>query len=227
MDLVLSSGYLAFARHIGVLRAVEELGLDVQGVCGTSSGALIGALWAAGLSSDALLDEIARRRPLQWTRPHWPPWRGLLSLAPLLERLREQLPPSFENLRRPLAVGVVDDRGQHALLHSGPLPEAVAASCAIPHLFAPIEIAGQTYSDGGARDRIGLDAWRAWRGEHLVLLHLVERSHGPSHGPLPENVTVLPSARSGAGLWSLGDIPRQVEETRCSARRLLEKAALA
>ena len=47
-DLVLSSGFLAFARHVGVLRAVERSGQDVTGVCRTSSGALVGALWAAG-----------------------------------------------------------------------------------------------------------------------------------------------------------------------------------
>ena len=49
MDLVLSSGFLAFARHAGFLRAVEQLELPVEGLCGTSSGALSGALWAAAV----------------------------------------------------------------------------------------------------------------------------------------------------------------------------------
>ena len=47
-DLVLSSGFLAFAAQCGFLQAVEESGIAVDGVCGTSSGALAGALWASG-----------------------------------------------------------------------------------------------------------------------------------------------------------------------------------
>jgi predicted acylesterase/phospholipase RssA len=39
MDLILSSGFLAFARHVGVLKVIEEKGIVVDGICGTSSGA--------------------------------------------------------------------------------------------------------------------------------------------------------------------------------------------
>jgi predicted acylesterase/phospholipase RssA len=217
VDLILSSGYLAFARHIGFLRAVEELALDVGGVCGTSSGALIGALWAAGRSTDELLAEVLQRPPLAWTRPSLTPWRGLLTLGPLLARLRAQLPPRFEDLPRPLAVGVIDAAGQHRLLHAGPLPEAVAASCAIPFLFAPVAVEGQRFRDGGAADRLGVNAWTALRGERELLLHVVERSHGPAHGALPARARVVRSARSGAGLLSLGPVAAQAGEARAGA----------
>lgn len=49
-DLVLSSGFLAFAYHSGFLEAVAEAGIRVRGVMGTSSGALSGALYSAGYS---------------------------------------------------------------------------------------------------------------------------------------------------------------------------------
>ena len=62
-DLVLSSGFLAFARHVGVLRAVERSGNEVSGLCGTSSGALVGALWAAGVSADRVLEKIVAQQP--------------------------------------------------------------------------------------------------------------------------------------------------------------------
>ena len=47
MDVILSSGFLAFASHIGFLRALEEADVSVDGICGTSSGALVGALWTS------------------------------------------------------------------------------------------------------------------------------------------------------------------------------------
>ena len=49
-DLVLSSGFMAFASHSGFLQGVQDAGLEVQGVCGTSSGALAGSLYCAGYS---------------------------------------------------------------------------------------------------------------------------------------------------------------------------------
>ena len=64
MDIVLSSGFLAFASHIGFLRALEEADAPVKGVCGTSSGALVGALWASGLSTQEIERELFRDRPM-------------------------------------------------------------------------------------------------------------------------------------------------------------------
>jgi len=140
LDLVLSSGFLAFARQAGFLQAVEEAGIAVDGVCGTSSGALAGALWAAGMPAAAIAAECAARRPIAWMRPNPAIWRGLFTTGPVIERLRALLPPTFEDLKRPFGVGVIDGDGRSLLLTSGPLPEAVAASCAIPWVFAPVEV---------------------------------------------------------------------------------------
>jgi predicted acylesterase/phospholipase RssA len=55
-DLVLSSGFLAFASHSGFLKAVDKAGLPVGGVMGTSAGALSGSLYSAGYSPDQACD---------------------------------------------------------------------------------------------------------------------------------------------------------------------------
>ena len=89
-DLVLSSGFLAFARHVGVLRAVERSGQDVTGVCGTSSGALVGALWAAGVQSDEILERIVAQQPFALMRWNWKVWQGLYSLDDVIEKLTER-----------------------------------------------------------------------------------------------------------------------------------------
>lgn len=66
----------------------------------------------------------------------------MLTLDPVVDRLRQLLPATFEELPVPLAVGVVDQSGKHVLIRSGPLPEAVAASAAIPMIFSAVDIPG-------------------------------------------------------------------------------------
>ena len=81
--------------------------------------------------------------PIQLLRPNMQPWKGgVLTLDPVVDRLRQLLPATFEELPVPLAVGVVDQSGKHVLIRSGPLPEAVAASAAIPMIFSAVDIPG-------------------------------------------------------------------------------------
>lgn len=222
MDLLLSSGFLAFARHAGVLSAVDEAALPVDAVVGTSSGAMVGALWAAGHTPEVIMAELAARRPLARLRPSATPWRGALALDGVVEHLARLLPPTFAGLRLPLAVGVVDARGQHRLITEGPLPEAVVASCAMPFVFTPVPVDGVPYADGGAADRLGLAAWRVWRGpSRRALAHHVRRTRGVDVAADLDGVTVVQTPRSGASFWSLGDWPAQVAEAKGLTRAVL------
>jgi len=218
-DLVLSSGFLAFARHTGVVQAIEAAGLPIDAVVGTSSGALVGALWAAGLSGAELEKLLQSRQPWQLLRLHPRPWQGALSMAGLIAFLRPHLPETFAQLPRPLAVGVADGGGHHRLLTEGPLAEAVAASCAMPYVFAPVGVNGTRYRDGGAADRLGLEAWRAWRPGRRALAHQVARTAGVDVPADLEGVTLVQTPRSGASFFSLGDFAGQVGEARAIADR--------
>ena len=204
VDLVLSSGFLAFARQAGFLQAVEDAGLEVDGVCGTSSGALAGALWAAGMSAAEIAAECSSRAPIAWMRPNLAVWRGLFTTGPALERLRALLPPTFQDLNRPFGVGVIDEAGRSLVLTSGPLPEAVAASCAIPWVFAPVTVGGGLYRDGGVGDRTGLRTWLA-RRETQALVHLVAASGGGQAPGMSLAWAVARTPKSGASFFGLGD----------------------
>ena len=214
VDLVLSSGFLAFARHLGFLRAIEDAGLEVDGVCGTSSGALIGALWASGMSVDAIGAELTSEPPSGMLQGHWRIWRGLFLFDRALARLSELLPPTFADLPRPFAAGVRGPDRRHALLTSGSLPAAVAASCAMPVVFVPVEVDGVRYQDGGAVDRLGIDAWRRWRGERPTVVHWVDRTAGKEDHVDVGDAVVAQTPRSGASFWNLGDVDGQREEAR-------------
>ena len=221
LELLLSSGFLAFARHVGFLEAVEEQGYRARALVGTSSGALVGSLWAAGARGRDLRELLSARQPLSYLTLTL--WRGLFSLQPMIDFLRDELPATFEELPFPLAVGVVDAQGQHRLISSGPLPEAVAASCAVPYLFQAVEVSGERLCDGGLRDRLAWEAWRAWRPHahpHEALVHWVARSKGRDVPP-PPGARVVCSPRSHAKLWRLGPFDEQVEESKALTSALL------
>ncbi len=214
-DLILSSGFLAFARHVGFLLAVEEHGLDAEAICGTSSGALVASLWAAGMPAAEITAELSAHPPVRWLRPALTPWRGLFRIEPVVARLRQLLPATFADLRRPLGVGAMDRAETHHLLTEGPLPEAVAASCAIPIIFQPVSFAGRRLWDGGAVDRLGLAGWRAWRPGRSALVHWVEGTRGREPHAELAGLEIVRTPPSGASFFSLGNFAVQVEEARC------------
>ena len=63
MDLILSSGFLAFGAQCGFLAAVHSADVGVDGVVGTSSGALAGALFCAGFTPEGIYEELCGLRP--------------------------------------------------------------------------------------------------------------------------------------------------------------------
>jgi predicted acylesterase/phospholipase RssA len=221
VDLILSSGFLAFARHVGFLLAVEERGFAVAGVCGTSSGALVGALWAAGMRARAIGELLGAQPPIASVRPSLTPWRGLFSFERLRAQLSARVPATFAGLPIAFGAGATAPDRSHRLLVAGDLVDAVLASCAVPYLFAPVDVDGEALCDGGVVDRTALRPWRAQRSPAPAILHLVTRTRGAIDDDAAADVPVVRSERSGASFWSLGDFWGQVEQTRQTAERAL------
>ena len=225
-DLLLSSGFLAFGRHIGVLRAVLRSRLAIEAVVGTSSGSVVGALWLAGMTPEAIQAELQQYRPLQLLRLAPTPWHGVLSMAPFRDWLAQHLPANIEDLPRPFAVGVVDLQGRHRLLTQGPLAPAIAASCAMPRVFQAVDVAGEKLADGGAGDRLGVDAWRQWRPQRRALANQVARTSGKDVAADLRDVWLVQTPRSGASFLNLGDIAAQAAVAEAIAWRVVLDAGL-
>ncbi len=172
--LGLSSGFFGFFAHAGVVSVLEEEGLRPARIVGSSAGALVGALWGAGVPAPRLRMELLALR-----REHfWDPWPGIGLLRGRLFRARlESILPvrSFEECPTPVALSAYDVLGfRTAVLRCGPLAPAIHASCAAPVLFQPVRIGARLYSDGGVRDRHGLAALGP--GERVLYHHLTSRS---------------------------------------------------
>lgn len=254
VDLVLSSGFLAFAGHAGFLAAVEDSQVVVGGIMGTSSGALAGALFSAGYSAQQVAEELSRVPPIQLLRPSCKPWEGVWDLRGVVARLTEVLPPTFSDLERPFAVGVVNSNGRHRVVASGPLPTAVAASAAVPIIFRPVSIpgVGSGFLDGGMVDRIGLQPWREHcrsqqqkvaarsdscsEGEPLealshAIVHLIGRS-SPFSGEDDvskcgeKDITMIDCPRSRASFFDLGAFQQQYDAARANGLAVLRSSAL-
>lgn len=233
VDIILSSGFLAFASHSGFLQAVEDVGLPVRSIVGTSSGALVGSMKAAGYSAKEIATEFSRLPPIQRVRPSHRPWEGILSLDPVITILQELLPQTFEELQLQMAATVVDSYGQHRLVDSGILAPAVVASAAVPLLFQRVDIPGiecGPFLDGGLADRIGLDLWRSERVSEVppsaTIVHLIGRSSpfsGPDKTDSIADASIVYSPRSGASLWDLSGFDEQFEQARRRAMPVLEE----
>ena len=224
VDIVLSSGFLAFASHAGFLQAVEDANVPIRGVMGTSSGALTGSMFCAGYSAREIANEFKRMKPIRRVALSSEPWKGVFSLDPVVKDLQELLPPSFEDLKIKFGCGVVRTKAfgiRHEIKDSGSLAHAVAASAAVPVMFCPIQIPeskGVDYIDGGISCRIGLNLWRKYNGdETLALVHLIGRSSpfsgNDSVGDLDDSTELFISPKSGASLWDLSGFDEQFDQS--------------
>lgn len=203
-DVILSSGFLAFSSHLGFLRGVERSGVGVDAIVGTSSGALVGALYSAGHTVERIAALLTAAPPLRFLRPNWLFWNGAFDSEPLLRFLEAHLPSRFEALRWPFAAGVVAlAPNTHRLLTAGSLPHAVLASCAVPRLIRPVQIGDESYADGGTLDRLGLAGWRTWRPGRQGVLHRIERSMGRELQDDSHGVKKVNAPRSGNSLFQL------------------------
>lgn len=149
IGLALGGGFARGIAHIGVLRVLEEAGIPVRVVTGTSVGALIGAAYCSGLSCSEL-DDVAHKVRFttfaRWTLSRY----GFASNDRMVSFLDQTLKvKTFEELRIPLGVAATDfNTGEGVVFHSGNITDAVRASCAYPGMFLPVEIRGRYLIDG-------------------------------------------------------------------------------
>lgn len=158
IGMTLSGGGARGIAHIGVLQAFREADIVPDILSGTSAGAIVGALHAAGYSPEAMLDFVKDTSIWRIFTVNLP-YDGLTKLTYLKKRLEECIvEDSFESLRHPLFISVANlNSGSLRTMHRGPLFDAVVASCSIPLVFKPVEMDGELYVDGGLLDNLPVE----------------------------------------------------------------------
>ena len=155
IGLALSGGGARGMAHLGVIKALEELGLRFSNVSGTSAGAIAGAFYCYGYKPDEILDIVVKTGFLKSVRPAWS-WTGLLSMDGFKEVMLRCMPENdFSALKIPLTVAATEIRlGKVVYFSEGELIPAVLASSSIPALFNPVTQNENVYVDGGILDNL-------------------------------------------------------------------------
>ncbi len=166
VGLALSSGAAKGFAHIGVIQVLEENGLEVDVIAGSSMGAYVGSLWAFG-QNGTQLEGLARELEGRWKLwslldPVFPPRRGFLRGFAVKRRLEKTVGSArFADLVRPFRVVATNlTTLERTVFSAGEVSAAVHASIAVPGICVPITIDGETYIDGGIVDPLPVDVLR-------------------------------------------------------------------
>lgn len=174
IGLALGSGSARGWSHIGVIRALEREGIVPDIVCGTSIGALVGAVYAAG--------ELNRFEP--WVRDlSWKSVLGLMDFkmgggliegGKLLDFFRSRYEDhGIEALSKPYACVATElYTGREVWLREGSVIDAVRASIALPGLFTPAQYEGRLLVDGGLVNPVPVSLCRAMGAELVIAVDL-------------------------------------------------------
>ena len=171
VGVVFSGGGALGLAHIGAIKAMEEYDIEPKYVAGTSMGAIIGVMYAAGYSADEIMEIVKEKRLykvghlMTWQSAYWN--QGMSTQKTLCKELREFVSHnSFDSLERRFMVCVTNvETGDPVYRYSGGnLIEYVAASASIPAVFEPIVIDSVRYVDGGVTDNLPVKALRSQLG---------------------------------------------------------------
>lgn len=160
--------------HIGVLRVLEDAHVPIDIVCGSSAGAMVGALFSSGLTASQIQ---ALARSLNFR--HWfgrdTTGMGLFSTGGIRRILDQAIGEhmNIEDLPRLFMCVAVDlDTQKEVVLDSGPVADAVCASMAYPGLFAPVRIGNRVLFDGGVLNPVPFDIVRRYGADRVIAVDL-------------------------------------------------------
>ena len=192
--LALGSGGARGYAHIGVITELQDRGYEITGIAGSSMGALVGGLQAAGK-----LDEFAewaksltQRAVLRLLDPKITA-AGVLRAAKILDAVRDILGEvTIEGLPIPYTAVTTDlIAGKSVWLQRGPVDEAIRASIAIPGVITPHVLNGRLLADGGILDPLPMAPIAGANADLTIAVSLSGSEAGGDEptGPEPKATT--------------------------------------
>lgn len=190
--LCLNSAFFGFYAHAGFMQGLTEIGYKPDTITGSSAGALIGALYAAGIEPQEMVRLIGSLRKKDF-------WEGSVVtqiLKPFHRGLRYSGMLSGKNLRKllvpylggldledlPIPMGIAASnitRGRKELIRTGSVIDAVLASMAFPILFEMQQVGTDEYLDGGVADHEPITEFILDRSVGHILVHAIDSQSRP------------------------------------------------
>ena len=158
IGLALSGGGIRGISHLGVLKALNEVGIFPDKISGTSAGAIAGAMYCQGYSPAEVMKIIVETNYFRFMRPAIS-WRGILSMESLGDLFKIYLTHNdFSKLKTPLSVAATDIRkGKVVYFDQGELIKPILASSCIPGMFVPVRIEDKFFVDGGVLNNLPVE----------------------------------------------------------------------
>lgn len=177
IGLALGGGAARGFAHIGVIKVLEAQGIMPDMIVGTSAGAVVGALYAAGNNGfdlQKLAFKLDETKISDWSVPD----RGVLKGDALQHFVNDAVTNRpIEALKKPFAVVATDlNSGESILFRTGNTGMAVRASATVPGVFRPVTISGHEYVDGGLSSLIPVRSARQMGADVVIAVDISARS---------------------------------------------------
>ena len=177
VGIALGGGGVRGLAHVCILQVLDDLQIRPAVISGTSMGAIVGALYASGMSAREIREVIERRLILKndtwrdviekredllkWVYAFKPDFSGsgLINAQGILNSLLNEIKvDSFEDLEIPLLVVAADYwSAEEVIFEKGELLPAIQASMAVPGVFSPVSVEGRILVDGGVVNLVPYD----------------------------------------------------------------------
>lgn len=179
VGLALGGGAAKGLAHIGVIRTLEEAGIEISYIAGTSMGALVGGIYAATKDIGFLEDFFLKIKK----EDVYPVTRmlrkrdGIMFKNNLLEMLEKKIEGiNIEDCQIPFAaVATAVEDGDEVIIKNGSLHEAIKASTALPLVFPPENIGERLLMDGGFVNPVPADIVREMGAEYVIAVDVSSR----------------------------------------------------
>ncbi len=186
--LVLGGGAARGFAHIGVIKALEAQGIQPDIIVGTSAGAVVGALYAAGNNGFELQKialQMQENEVSDWSLPDRGVFKGE-ALQSFVNRAVNNRP--LEKLSRQFAAVATDlHSGAMIVFRTGNTGMAVRASSSVPGVFQPVSINGREYVDGGLTSPVPVRVARSMGADFVIA---VDISAQPQYGRTESSIEV-------------------------------------
>ena len=175
IGLALGAGAARGWAHIGIIEALEELGLEISVISGCSIGAFVGSAYASG--------KLPELKEWAFSLSEW----QVLSLLGVgvnkgglasgdkvfLKHSKEFCAPTFEQMKKPFALTATDlSTGREKIFNQGNVDQSIRASCAIPALFPPVAFEDRWLVDGAVVNPVPVNICKQLGADFVIAVNL-------------------------------------------------------